>query len=238
MSGDAGSRSGSVAERIQAQILDGTLRPGERLPGERELALSLNVNRSSVREALKKLEELRLVRIHQGSGIRVRSLEGASLELIPHMLGSSGQLDLSLLRDLLELREVFVLGVLRIAIDRAQEAQIQELAQLLETACQAEISDDEYLRRIGEAQRLIARMTRNQVTVMLGNALVRFLERPPAQELARAIAIERRRFVPHLRLFAHAVTARDADTAVRAMREVLSLSSTLILREGDTAAAT
>ncbi|NRA03322.1 MAG: FadR family transcriptional regulator [Myxococcales bacterium] len=234
MSDASGSRSGSVAERIQARILDGTYRQGERLPGERELALELRVNRSSVREALKKLEELRLVRIHQGSGIRVRSLEGASLELIPQMLLGAGRLDLSLLRDLLELREVFVLGVLRLAIERAEDPQLRELAELLETACRPEISDDDFLHLVEEAQRLIARMTRNQVALMLGNALARFLERPPAQELARRI--ERRRLFPHLKRLAYAVMARDGDTAVRAMRELSSLNAALILRQGDAVA--
>ncbi len=228
-------RSQSVAEQIQARILDGTYRQGERLPGERDLALELNVNRSSVREALKRLEELRLVRIHQGSGIRVRNLEGASLELIPQMLLGAGRLDLSLLRDLLEFREVFVIGVLRLAIERAEEEQLRELAELLDNACRPEISADEYLRVVGEAQRLIAHMTRNQVVVMLGNALGRFLERPPAREFAHGI--ERRRLYPHLKRLAYAVTARDGDTAVRAMRELSSLGATLILREADLAQA-
>lgn len=56
-----------VAERIQAMILDGTLQPGDRLPAERELAEQLGVNRSSLREALKKLEQLRLIRDPGGS---------------------------------------------------------------------------------------------------------------------------------------------------------------------------
>ena len=231
MSIATGSRSQSVAEQIQARILDGTYRPGERLPGERELALELHVNRSSVREALKKLEELRLVRIHQGSGIRVRNLEGASLEMIPQMLLGAGHLDRGLLRDLLELRELFVLGVLRLAIERGEEAQLRELARLFESACLPENSDDEYLLVLGEAQRLIARMTRNQVAVMFGNAFGRFLERPPAREFA--LGIERRRLFPHLKRLAYAVTARDGDTALRAMRELSSLSATLMLGQAD-----
>jgi GntR family transcriptional repressor for pyruvate dehydrogenase complex len=48
-----------VAERIQSKILSGALRPGDRLPPERELAERLRVNRSSVREALKKASRRR-----------------------------------------------------------------------------------------------------------------------------------------------------------------------------------
>ena len=111
---------------------------------------------------------------------------------------------------------------------------IKAIAELLETACRPEISDDDFLHLVEEAQRLIARMTRNQVALMLGNALARFLERPPAQELARRI--ERRRLFPHLKRLAYAVMARDGDTAVRAMRELSSLNAALILRQGDAVA--
>ena len=72
----------AVAEHIQSAILRGELRAGDRLPPERALAERLNVNRSSVREGLKKLEQLRLVEIQQGSGIRVRHPEEGSFDLI------------------------------------------------------------------------------------------------------------------------------------------------------------
>ena len=72
---------------------------------------------------------------------------------------------------------------------------------------------------------------------MLANALARFLEHSPALELARAIAVDRRRFVSHLRRLSHAVRARDTETAVRAMRELLSITAALILREADSVSA-
>ena len=51
-------RPDEVADRLQAEILRGKFRPGDRLPTERELAEQLCVNRSSVREGLKKLQQL------------------------------------------------------------------------------------------------------------------------------------------------------------------------------------
>lgn len=57
-----------VLEHIETQLVDGTLAPGDRLPGERALAESLGVGRSSVREALRVLEVLGLIRTHAGSG--------------------------------------------------------------------------------------------------------------------------------------------------------------------------
>lgn len=51
-----------VAAEIEAQILEGRLRPGERLPGEVEMAAMFGVNRSTVREGIRKLESDGLVR--------------------------------------------------------------------------------------------------------------------------------------------------------------------------------
>ena len=57
-----------VLERIEDDLLEGRLTPGDRLPPERELAVRLGVGRSSVREALRVLEVLGLVRTGTGSG--------------------------------------------------------------------------------------------------------------------------------------------------------------------------
>ncbi|WP_240642417.1 FadR/GntR family transcriptional regulator [Microbacterium sulfonylureivorans] len=57
-----------VLERIESDLLEGSLRPGDRLPPERELASTLGVGRSSVREALRVLEVMGLIRTGTGSG--------------------------------------------------------------------------------------------------------------------------------------------------------------------------
>lgn len=57
-----------VLDRIEGDLLDGTLGPGDRLPPERELATTLGVGRSSVREALRVLEVMGLIRTATGSG--------------------------------------------------------------------------------------------------------------------------------------------------------------------------
>jgi DNA-binding FadR family transcriptional regulator len=57
-----------VLERVESDLIDGRLRPGDRLPPERELAADLGVGRSSVREALRVLEVMGLIRTRTGSG--------------------------------------------------------------------------------------------------------------------------------------------------------------------------
>ncbi|GAA1839491.1 FadR/GntR family transcriptional regulator [Agromyces salentinus] len=58
----------AVLEHIERRLLDGDLLPGDRLPGERALAVDLGVGRSSVREALRVLEVMGLIRTASGSG--------------------------------------------------------------------------------------------------------------------------------------------------------------------------
>lgn len=58
----------SVLEKVEGDLLEGTLGPGDRLPSERDLATTLGVGRSSVREALRVLEVMGLIRTGTGSG--------------------------------------------------------------------------------------------------------------------------------------------------------------------------
>lgn len=57
-----------VLERVERDLLDGRLGPGDRLASERDLAADLGVGRSSVREALRVLEVMGLIRTSTGSG--------------------------------------------------------------------------------------------------------------------------------------------------------------------------
>ena len=68
---------------IQKQIMNGAIPPGSKLPPEREMAQTLNVNRATVREALRKLENLDLIEIRHGDGLYAKNyLESGNLDLI------------------------------------------------------------------------------------------------------------------------------------------------------------
>ena len=66
-------------EKIKAMILDGELRPGERLPKEAELAEHLGLSRNSLREAVRALSLIRVLDVRQGDGTYVTSLEPSLL---------------------------------------------------------------------------------------------------------------------------------------------------------------
>jgi len=219
-----------VASRIQAKILDGSFAPGARLPAERELAVQLRVNRSSVREALKKLEQLRLVNIQRDSGARVQDAEHASFEVVWAMLGD-GRPNPARIRDLLELREVLLPGLLRLAVERASDAELATCVANLRSAARHELSDSEFLAALGELYVAFARMTHNRVILILANSVTRFLaEREPLRDLA-TVGAERRKLRPLLHRLAVAISARDADTAARAGRDLLRRLALLVETE-------
>src|SRR5215468_2046364 len=55
-----------IASQVRSQLATGRLRPGDRLPSERDLAQQLGVGRNSVREALRALEVSGILRLHKG----------------------------------------------------------------------------------------------------------------------------------------------------------------------------
>ena len=60
--------SDQIAEQLEGMIADGTLKPGERLPAERQLAERLGISRPSLREAIQKLASKGLLSTRQGGG--------------------------------------------------------------------------------------------------------------------------------------------------------------------------
>jgi len=94
-----------VFEQILADVLSGEMQPGETLPSERRLAEVLGVSRPAVREALKRVSAAGLVEVRQGDATTVRDFRRhAGLDLLPRLLLRAGELDLSVVRSILEAR--------------------------------------------------------------------------------------------------------------------------------------
>jgi len=93
-------------EKIKAMILDGRLKPGDRLPREADLAEQLGISRSPLREAVSVLSMLRILDVRRGDGTYVTSLSpDLLLETIGFIIDfhqDSGILDLFELRRALE----------------------------------------------------------------------------------------------------------------------------------------
>jgi DNA-binding FadR family transcriptional regulator len=94
-----------VFDQIVSGVLSGEMQPGETLPSERRLAEVLGVSRPAIREALKRVSAAGLVEVRQGDATTVRDFRRhAGLDLLPRMLLRAGELDLSVVRSILEAR--------------------------------------------------------------------------------------------------------------------------------------
>jgi DNA-binding FadR family transcriptional regulator len=94
-----------VFEQILADVLSGEMQPGQPLPSERRLADVLGVSRPAVREALKRVSAAGLVEVRQGDATTVRDFRRhAGLDLLPRLLLRAGELDVSVVRSILEAR--------------------------------------------------------------------------------------------------------------------------------------
>ncbi|MBU4465015.1 MAG: FCD domain-containing protein [Actinobacteria bacterium] len=109
-----------VLERLEEELLEGKLVPGDHLPPERELAVNLGVGRSSVREALRVLEVLGLIRTGTGSGpssgaIVIATPSGGMSALLRLQVAAQG----FALADVVETRLVLESAVVEALADRA-----------------------------------------------------------------------------------------------------------------------
>lgn len=75
---EAEKLSNAVVRQIELLILRGILKPGERLPSERELAEKMGVSRPSLREAIANLQDRGLLATKAGAGIYVAEVVGAA----------------------------------------------------------------------------------------------------------------------------------------------------------------
>ncbi|MFO7560430.1 MAG: GntR family transcriptional regulator, partial [Desulfobacterales bacterium] len=121
-----------IMEQFKDKIIRGDLQPGSRLPPERELADQLKVNRTTVREALHKLEGMGLIEIKHGNGIFVKDfLESGSLELAGHILFLNGRLNMKILRNLLDLRRLLVPEISYCAALNRSKSDLNELERIV-----------------------------------------------------------------------------------------------------------
>ena len=98
-----------IADALKGAIIGGRMRPGDALPSERELAQKYDVNRSSVREAVRWLEAWGLVQVRHGGATRVADfLLSAGVELLPSIVEMGAKADPSILKDLHDIRSMLL----------------------------------------------------------------------------------------------------------------------------------
>ena len=127
----------SAYEVLQAQILNGTLKAGAKLPTEGELTKALGVSRSTLREALNRLASARLIHIqHGGSKTVLDYRQHGGLELLSALISShDGQVNVNLVRSALEMRDCIAPDAASLAAKRRTNEQAKQLISVANKLC-------------------------------------------------------------------------------------------------------
>lgn len=226
----ASRMSEAIVEQVRSLIRSEQLRPGDRLPSERDLVERLGVSRVTVREALRVLEAGGLLEIRVGAhgGAFVSSPSSSRI--------GSGLADLVSLSPLTagevtEARQVVELGLIPIAVERATDYDIAALRDLV-AEHQAAVKNGEYTMKMSaEFHVRVAACTHNGAIEMLvhtfhGPLLMSLREAQVAAPLmGRRGADEHRDIV-------EALADRDADRAIGIMTDHLSRTARRVARAG------
>ena len=147
---------------IQKQIMNGTILPGTKLPPEREMAETFNVNRTTLREALSKLENLELIEIRHGDGVYAKNfLESGNMDLIKAAVSIDE--DNVTLFSVLEARRFVVPGMAYLAAQRRTTTDLDELEGVI---FHQELT---MLERDIKVHQMIARSTHNMLCTIFLN---------------------------------------------------------------------
>lgn len=162
----------SVAEQVARNILglirSGSVRPGQQLPTERELAAMLRVSRPSVREALRGLQIFGVLRMRQGGGIFVTSLHAAELMQPLQMLISLTEENFEALHE----SRVMIEGAIgRLLAHKADNRLIERLRDMVEV--QTGLANDPVGFRLADTEfhRTLASALQNPFLERISEAL-------------------------------------------------------------------
>lgn len=161
-----------VIDHIKDDILNGILKPGDRLPGERELAEQLGISRNSVREGLRILENMGVTASRHGAGHYVSlNFDVPMTEMLSliYTMKNMGRDDLNQFRYCLE-REA-----MHLAVDNASERQKVQIKAHLDALLSAETEKDRYEHDMALHKTLIE-ASRNDYLITTYSALNNVIE--------------------------------------------------------------
>lgn len=205
-----------VADHLQGQILSGRLKPGERLPPERELQNAFGVGRPAIREALITLERAGLIEIGNGLPARVAAPSAAGIltSLLPgvqHMLSTAeGNRSFQAIRLLVEV------GLVRQAARDATPGFLDDLKAALDRNWACLDRPAEFIRSDVQFHYVIGAFAGDAAILAIHAAVNDWLVHQ-RKVAGREPGERQRASEAHERIF-EAIAAHDPDAAEAAMR--------------------
>lgn len=212
--------SDSVFAHLVDDILSGRVAVDDALPSERELALAFAVNRHAIREALKRLQQARLVRISHGGKTRVQDWrQTAGLDVLSTLAATGAVPALQIARDIMVMRRSVAADAARLCARNATDDQLATIAAAA-AAYPAQRTDESFAvdltfwtAIIDGSGNLAYRLALNTLVAAFADiGFESIADLGTAAELADRDA--------HITL-AERLVARDADAAYRVADELL-----------------
>jgi GntR family transcriptional repressor for pyruvate dehydrogenase complex len=209
--------SDKIVHSLLGLIKERQLRPGDRLPPERELAAMMKVSRPSLREALRALAIMNIIDNRQGSGTYVTKLEPE--RLVEH-LDVIFTLNDSTYIELLEARKILEAGIAELAAREITDEEIDGLEACLKKA-RAAVDDSEAFLEIDlDLHGRIVDASRNRILGLFMRSIGR-LGIYSRRRTAEHVDVRQKTIEDHDAIVS-ALKARDPQGARRAMLDHLS----------------
>ena len=212
-----------VAQQIERLILK-KLRPGDKLPSERELAEMLKVSRSSIRDAIRGLELRGLVEPRQGAGTIVREV---SSESSTNPFASALNRRRELVSELLDFRKMLEPPLAARAAMHATAGEIAEMEDILQRQEEKQIQGDAAVAEDAEFHYSIALASGNSVVLKVLDILMDLL-RDTRERSLQLDGRPQKSLAGHRRILA-AIKRHDGEAAKSAMRRHIEDVEEIIL---------
>lgn len=203
-----------IVQQIEDSVLNGTLKPGDQLPAERELAQRLGVSRTAVREAVKTLREKGLVEAYSGRGTFITDGTSQAARQSFDLMVKIGQPEGS--PHLAELRLILEPGIAALAATRVQESELATMREAVAVMDGAQKDPEAYIEADLDFHLALAEAAANPLILSLIDSIVGLLR----EQRIRIFNVEggpQRGQIHHKRIL-EAVERHDPEMARGAMR--------------------
>jgi GntR family transcriptional regulator, transcriptional repressor for pyruvate dehydrogenase complex len=214
-----------VAKQIERLILK-KLKPGDKLPSERELAEMLQVSRSSIRDAIRSLELVGLVEPRQGAGTIVREL---SAESLVSPFADALKRRQELVSELLDFRKMLEPPLAARAATHASAEEVGEMEEILQRQAEKQGHGDPGIAEDAEFHYNVALASGNSVVLKVLDILMDLLR----ETRERSLQVEGRpqkSLAGHRRILA-AIKRHDGEGAKAAMRRHIEDIEEIVLEK-------
>lgn len=214
--GDDPKKSDRVVNHLRSYITTQALRPGDRLPAERELAVQLSLTRGDVRRAIAHLAALGVLEVRHGIGAFLAETAPTPGSAPFDLLRASGSFEIW---QLLEARRALESELVALAAERAQEPDLAPIANALAQMHAAMDDPGQFALYDKHFHSAIARAAGNPILAALMELLTSALQ----QERQRSFATRqnRTRALEYHQKIHKAIQRHNPEKAVKAMRNHL-----------------